>query len=409
MIAAEWMRLVPTVVAQSDGGMAAAHWIFLVPTAIVLGVAGVFAVIKELREEGFLWQTWVLRGFFLLVTAGVGFAIPRFAPSIGGPPLNLDPWWSMIGAIILFLLVFCAEVFAGAVNISVIVFGAMIGILVAHLGYFILLLVMEPMMAESGDKEALQQYALTIKMLLSVVFAYLFVLLVHKNRDRFNFVIPYVEFRREQRGASALLVDTSAVIDGRLADLCGTHIIEGPLIIPKFVLRELQALADSDDKLKRVRGRRGIDMLNRLRKTPSITVQIDEGRVPGAPDVDTKLIKLAETLGARIVTTDVNLHKIANVQGVHVININDVSTALKPAVLPGEPLTIELIRDGEASGQAVGYMDDGTMIVVENGKQEIGTMADVIITRLLQTATGRIIFAKLKSDRGESSGHDRHR
>ena len=168
MIAAEWMRLVPTVVAQSDGGMTAAHWIFLVPTAIVLGVAGVFAVIKELREEGFLWQSWALRGFFLLVTAGVGFAIPKFAPAIE-KTVGLDPWWSMVGAIILFLLVFCAEVFAGAVNISVIVFGAMIGILVAHLAYFILLLVMEPMMSEAGDKEALQQYALTIKMLLSVV------------------------------------------------------------------------------------------------------------------------------------------------------------------------------------------------------------------------------------------------
>ena len=411
MIAAQWMRLVPTVAAQSGGGggMTEAHWIFLVPTAIVLGVVGVFAVIKELREEGFLARTWVLRGFFLLVTAGVGFAIPEFAPELKKAPLYLDPWWSMLSAIILFGLVFCAEVYLGAINISVLVFGAMMGIVVAHLAYFILLLVMEPMMAKSGDAEALRQYALTIKMLLSVVFAYLFVLLVHKNRDRFNFVIPYVEFRREQGGSSGLLVDTSAVIDGRLADLCGTHIIEGPLVVPKFVLRELQTLADSADKLKRVRGRRGIDMLNRLRKTPNITVQIDEGRVPGAPDVDTKLIKLAQTLGARIVTTDVNLHKVANVQGVQVINVNDVSTALKPTVLPGEPLAIELIRSGDSPGQAVGYMDDGTMIVVENAKQEIGSTADVIITRLLQTATGRIIFAKLTSDKGEDSGQNRHK
>jgi uncharacterized protein YacL len=235
----------------------------------------------------------------------------------------------------------------------------------------------------------------------------LFVLLVHKNRNRFNFVIPYVEFRREQRGASGLLVDTSAVIDGRLADLCNTHVIEGPLIVPKFVLSELHALADSADKLKRVRGRRGIDMLNRLRKTPDITVQIDEVRVPGAPDVDTKLIKLAQTLGARIVTTDVNLHKVANVQGVHVVNVNDVSAALKLAVLPGEPLEVALIRAGDSPGQAVGHMDDGTMIVVENAKQGIGSTVDIIITRLLQTATGRIIFAKLRSDSGESSDHDR--
>ena len=408
MIEAHLSSSMPTALLLGVGdGMTAAHWIFLVPTAIVLGVAGVFAVIKEAREEGFLWQTWVLRVFFLLVTAGVGFAIPKFAPALSEPPLSLDPWWSMLGAIILFVLVFCAEVYAGALNISVIVFGAMIGILVAHLAYFILLLVMEPMMSEAQDKESLEQYALVIKMLLSVVFAYLFVLLVHKNRDRFNFVIPYVEFRRESRGASGLLVDTSAIIDGRLADLCNTHIIEGPLVVPKFVLRELQALADSADKLKRTRGRRGIDMLNRLRKSPDVTVQIDEGRVPGAPDVDAKLIKLAETLGARIVTTDLNLHKVANVQGVQVINVNDVSTALKPAVLPGEPLAVELIREGEAPRQAVGYMDDGTMIVVENARAGVGSTVDVIITRLLQTATGRIIFAKLKSDTGESSGQNR--
>ena len=407
MIAAEWMQPMPTLAAQADSGMTEAHWIFLVLTAIVLGIAGVFAVVKELREEGFLGRTWALRVFFLLVTAGVGYAIPEFAPTLSKAPLHLDPWWSMIGALVLFGLVFSAEVYLGAVNISVLVFGAMMGIVVAHLAYFILLLVMEPMMAKVGE-QTMREYARTIKMLLSVVFVYLFVMLVHKNRDRFNFVIPYVEFHREQRGASGLLVDTSAVIDGRLADLCNTHIIEGPLVVPKFVLRELQALADSADKLKRVRGRRGIDMLNRLRKTPGITVQIDEGRVPGAPDVDTKLIKLAQTVGARIVTTDVNLHKIANVQGVKVINVNDVSTALKPAVLPGEPLTIELIRAGDSPGQAVGYMDDGTMIVVENAKQGIGSTADVIITRLLQTATGRIIFAKLRSDSGEGSDHDRH-
>jgi len=384
--------------------MTPAHWIFLVPTIIVLGVGGVFAIVKELREEGFLWGTWGLRMFFLFVTAGVGYSIPRFAPALQQPPLSLDPEWAMVGAIILFVLVFCAEVFAGALNISVLVFGAMIGILVAHLAYFLLLLVIEP---EATDKAAMAQYAMTVKLLLSVVFAYLFVLLIHKNRERFNFVIPYVEFRREHRGSVGFLVDTSAIIDGRLADICNTNVLEGPLIVPKFVLRELQALADSADKLKRTRGRRGIDMLNRLRKNPCVPVQIDDGRVPGAPDVDTKLIKLAETLGARIITTDVNLHKIANLQGIQVVNINDVSTALKPAVLPGEPLVVELIRDGEAPGQAVGYMDDGTMIVVENARHSVGSTTDVIVTRLLQTATGRIIFAKLRSAGTESSGHDR--
>jgi uncharacterized protein YacL len=374
------------------------HWIFLIPSALVIVGAGALAIFKEVREEGFLWRTWALRAFFLLVTAGIGYSIPTFAPELTKQPFSLDPWLAMIGAIILFLLVFSAEVFAGAINISVVVFGGMIGIVVAHMAYFLLLLVMEPMMTSGGSNiRAMQQYATVLKVLLSTVFAYLFVLLVHKNRDRFNFIIPYVEFRREQQGASALLVDTSAIIDGRLAELCDTRLIEGPLIVPKFVLRELHTLADSHDKLKRGRGRRGIDMLNRLRKNADVGVQIDDGRVPGALDVDSKLIKLAQTLGARILTTDVNLNKIANVQGVKVININQIATAVRPSVLPGETLEVELIRPGESKGQAVGYMDDGTMIVIENGKSLIGSIVEVEVTRLLQTSAGRIVFARLPS------------
>jgi uncharacterized protein YacL len=380
------------------------HWIFLIMSGLVIFVAGVLAVVKELREEGFLWRTWALRAFFLLVTAGIGYAIPGFAPALKEPPFSLDPWLSMIWAIALFLLVFSAEVFAGAINISVVVFGGMIGIVVAHLAYFLLLLVMEPMMKGGGGGAAMEEYARVLKVLLSTVFAYLFVLLVHKNRDRFNFIIPYVEFRREQRGASAFLVDTSAIIDGRLGGLCDAKLIEGPLVVPKFVLRELHTLADSHDKLKRGRGRRGIDMLNRLRKNPEVTVQIDEGRVPGAPDVDTQLIKLAEIIGARILTTDMNLNKIANVQGVKVVNINQIAAAVRPAVLPGEMLEIELNRPGESKGQAVGFMDDGTMVVVEDGKGLIGSVVSVEVTRLLQTSSGRMVFARLESSESPTGG-----
>jgi uncharacterized protein YacL len=170
------------------------------------------------------------------------------------------------------------------------------------------------------------------------------------------------------------------------------------------VLRELQALADSGDKLKRARGRRGIDLLNRLRKNPRNSVQIDEGRVPGAPDVDAKLIRLADTLGARIVTTDINLKKVADVQGVEVVNLNQVATAVRPVVLPGESLSVELIRPGESQGQAVGYMDDGTMIVVESARHRIGSTVDIIVTRLLQTPAGRIIFARLADESSGGSG-----
>jgi len=389
--------------------MTEAHWLFFVSTAVAISVAGIFAIVREVRREGFVWRTWALRLFFLFTTAGVGYAIPTFAPDLAKPPLSLDPQTALVAAIILFVLVFSLEVYLGAVNISALVFGATMGIVVAHLAYFLVLLVMEPMMAgEGGGEELLPQYGLTIKLLLSAVFAYWFVLLIHKNRDRFNFVIPYVEFRRERRGGAAFLVDTSAIIDGRLSDLCETRIIDGPLVVPRFVLRELHALADSDDKLKRGRGRRGIDMLNRLKKNPTITFQIDEGHVPGVQDVDQKLIRLAETLGARVLTTDANLNKVGAVEGVQVINLNDVAGALRPAVLPGETLTVELIRAGEAPDQAVGYMPDGTMIVVENARDRIGAVADVSVTRLLQTPTGRIIFAKLRSGRSESSTRSRN-
>jgi len=389
--------------------MTEAHWLFLVPTGLVIAVAGALAVIREVKEQGVVWNRWVLRLFFLFVTAGVGYAIPTFAPELAKPPLNLDPRLSMIGAIILFLLVSSAEVFIGALNISAIVFGAMIGIVVAHLAYFLLLLVIEPMMAEGMNQAVVGQYTLTVKVLLSVVFAYLFVLLVYKNRDRFNFIIPYVEFRRERHSGAGLLVDTSAVIDGRLAGLCAARVIEGPLIVPKFVLQELQALADSADKLKRVRGRRGMDTLNHLKKSRDTVVQVDEGRVPGVQDVDAKLIKLAETLGARIVTTDINLSKAASVQGVDAINLNDIASAMRPQLLPGEAMMVDLIRAGESAGQAVGYMDDGTMVVVEDAKSRIGSEIEVVVTRFLQTSTGRIIFAKVRAyepQKSDTNGQD---
>ncbi|MFO7898686.1 MAG: TRAM domain-containing protein [Planctomycetota bacterium] len=386
--------------------MTVAHWIFLTLSGAVILIAGVWAVIREIRDEGFVAGTWALRAFFLLVSAGIGYAIPEFAPTLKDPPINLDPQVSMLGCIIIFLLVFSAEVFAGTLNISFFVFGAMIGVIVAHLTYYLVVLAMEPMVTEHAGA-VWADYKLTIKMLLSVVFAYLFVLLVYKNRDRFNFIIPYVEFRRERRGGAALLVDTSAIIDGRLEDLCKTGMVEGPLVVPRFVLRELHRLADSADKLKRARGRRGIDILNRLRKNSRIPVQIDEGRVPGTPDTDAKLIRLAETLGAKILTADINLNKIADVQGVDVVNLHHVARAVKPAVLPGETLSLELIRPGEAPDQAVGYMDDGTMVVVEKARERIGEEVDVVITRLLQTAAGRIIFAKLSAHATHIGRRDR--
>lgn len=192
------------------------------------------------------------------------------------------------------------------------------------------------------------------------------------------------------------VLDTSVIIDGRIADICQTQFLEGPIIIPEFVLGELQHIADSSDGLKRNRGRRGLDILNRIQKELPIEVEIYEGDFEDIPEVDSKLIKLAKVLGGVLVTNDYNLNKVSDFHGVQVLNINDLANAVKPVVLPGEELVVQVIKDGKEQKQGVAYLDDGTMIVVEEGRAHIGKTIDVIITSVLQTSAGRMIFAKPK-------------
>ncbi|WP_040209971.1 PIN/TRAM domain-containing protein [Clostridium polynesiense] len=195
---------------------------------------------------------------------------------------------------------------------------------------------------------------------------------------------------------SAKVLDTSVIIDGRIFDICQTGFVEGSLVIPGFVLDELRHISDSSDALKRNRGRRGLDILNKIQKELNIEVQIWEGDFPEIAEVDSKLLKLAQTIGGKVVTNDYNLNKVAEFQGVPVLNINELANAIKPVVLPGEEMTILIIKDGKESNQGIGYLDDGTMIVVEGGKKFIGEVIDVIVTSVLQTAAGRMIFAKQK-------------
>jgi len=194
------------------------------------------------------------------------------------------------------------------------------------------------------------------------------------------------------------ILDTSVIIDGRIADICETGFIEGTLIIPNFVLEELQHIADSSDNLKRNRGRRGLDILNRIQRDLGIKVEIyDASSIGDGADVDTKLVLLAKALRGKIVTNDFNLNKVAELQGIAVLNVNELANAVKPVVLPGEEMEVHLIKDGKESGQGIGYLDDGTMIVVDGGKRHIGETIDVSVTSVLQTAAGRMIFAKPKS------------
>lgn len=201
----------------------------------------------------------------------------------------------------------------------------------------------------------------------------------------------------KNHGIGAKILDTSVIIDGRISDITKTGFIEGSLIVPSFVLDELQHIADSSDALKRNRGRRGLDILNKIQKEPYVTVQILEHDYEDTPEVDSKLVKLAKELGAKVVTNDYNLNKVCELHGVSVLNINELANAVKPIVLPGEELRVHVIKDGKEQGQGVAYLDDGTMIVVDGGRCYIGETIGVLVTSVLQTAAGRMIFAKPKA------------
>ena len=222
-------------------------------------------------------------------------------------------------------------------------------------------------------------------------------IMVSRERDLFQ-LLPERPSRSDTTGRANIngrvLMDTSAIIDGRIADISKTGFVHGTMVIPKFILDELQHVADSSDALKRNRGRRGLEMLNKLRKEAEVPIQILDVDVREDSEVDGKLEKLAKNLNANILTTDFNLNRVAEIQGVRVLNINDLANALKPVVLPGEEMMVRVIQEGRESGQGVGFLDDGTMVVVEGGKRYINFHLDVFVTRVLQTATGRIIFAQ---------------
>ena len=200
------------------------------------------------------------------------------------------------------------------------------------------------------------------------------------------------------------ILDTSAIIDGRIVDICKTGFLEGVLVVSGFVLEELRHIADSPDLLKRNRGRRGLDVLNKIQKEMDIPVQIYEGDFDDIPEVDSKLVRLAKTINGKIVTNDFNLNKVCELQGISVLNINELANAVKPVVLPGEEMLAQIIKDGKEAGQGVAYLDDGTMVVVEGGRRYIGETIEVLVTSVLQTAAGRMIFAKPKFDSEKYTG-----
>jgi uncharacterized protein YacL len=270
-------------------------------------------------------------------------------------------------------------------GLSSVVFGLIFGLIMAKL-------VGDAISLASVDPATLSM----MRSVLTLIFCYLGMVMALRGKDEFNVIIPYVRLRRQDQTEEMTILDTSVIIDGRIVDIFKTKFLGGKVGIPKFVLRELQQIADSTDPIKRQRGRRGLEMLHTVQKEAGIDVIIHEEDFPETNEVDAKLVRLAKLLEAKILTVDFNLNRVASIQGIKVLNINELANALKPVVFPGEEMKIKLIKEGKEHNQAIGYLDDGTMVVVEEARRLLGQEVKVLVTSVLQTQAGRMIFTKLE-------------
>jgi len=265
------------------------------------------------------------------------------------------------------------------------VFGLILGLIMAKL-------VGDAFSLTAMDADLLSR----IRVGLTLIFCYLGMVMALRGKDEFNIIIPYVRLRRQDQSQDVVILDTSVIIDGRIIDICKTRFLGGKIIIPKFVLRELQQIADSTDPIKRQRGRRGLETLNIIQNEPGLDIAIHDQDFTETSEVDAKLVLLAKLLEAKIITVDFNLNRVASIQGIKVLNINELANALKPVVFSGEEMQIKLIKEGKEHNQAIGYLDDGTMVVVEDARKLIGQNVKVTVTSVLQTQAGRMIFTKIE-------------
>jgi uncharacterized protein YacL len=277
-------------------------------------------------------------------------------------------------------------------TISAVYFGLLLGLLLGYL----FTMALEPLIRNAFGTDEMIHFG---RVMITIVCCYVTISTLLQTKDEFRFIIPYVEFSKQVKGSRPLVLDTSVIIDGRIADVCDTRLVDTTLLVPRFVLQELQAIADSSDKLKRNRGRRGLDILKRLQTNPKIDLQMHDGVVPELRTgerirVDERLVILAKALNARVVTNDFNLNKIAQLQGVDVINLNELANAMKTVALPGEQMPVKVVKAGDQMGQGVGYLDDGTMVVIEQGRGLIGQEVPIVVTSVLQTPAGRMIFGR---------------
>jgi uncharacterized protein YacL len=344
---------------------------------------------------------WLLRGVFLAII--ICAAVIAFQHLANISQANLVPAvGAFLGTLALGVAVILGDVLIRnkqITTISAVYMGLLLGLLLGH----ILSSALDPFIIDDPtskpDAAAVQRKAL-VTLVITVMCCYISISILVQTKDEFRFIIPYVEFSKQVKGSKPLVLDTSVIIDGRIADICDTRFIDAKLIVPRFVLQELQSVADSSDKLKRNRGRRGLDMLKRMQSNNKIELVMHDANLAELREiqkVDERLVVLAKVIGARVVTNDYNLNKIAQLQGVEVINLNELANALKSVALPGEGMTVRVVKAGDQIGQGVGYLEDGTMVVVEQGRSAIGQEVTITVTSVLQTPAGRMIFGRMES------------
>jgi uncharacterized protein YacL len=332
--------------------------------------------------------TMILRLFLILICSLGGFFI--------GGEVYGTKWallWGAVGGFVVAVLSILIEESVKRVSLRSL-FGGALGLIA---GFIVAKLLADAFLGEILDDTRI---SLAVCLVTYSILGYIGLKIGLKKGGEFSFASLKGASRLSPSDENPKILDTSVIIDGRVADICETGFIEGTFVIPQFVLHELQHVADSADPIKRTRGKRGLEILHRIQKQVDVDVKIIEQDFPRIKEVDAKLVELAKKMKAKIITNDSNLNKVAELQGVDVLNINQLANALKPVVLPGEDVSVKVIKEGKEQGQGVAYLDDGTMVVIESGLKYMGKNIDVTVTQILQTTAGRMIFAKVGGDTG---------
>lgn len=324
-----------------------------------------------------------IRIFFLILSAVCGYYLWPLLPALKGGALAGAGMGVVAGILLIVIEIKLRSI--SLRNLSAAAFGLAFGFFMA----WMISLIVRLLPVDEIFYSAFQ-------IISTLVFCYLGMVISIKGKDEFNLVIPYVRFSREDQKDQLFLLDTSVIIDGRIAGICEAGFISGRLMIPRFILRELHQIADSADETKRNRGRRGLDMMERIKAIPGIEVIIHDEGLSDIKEVDAKLVRLAKILNCQVITNDFNLAKLAKLEGVKILSINSLASAVRPVVFPGEKMAIVIKKEGKEKNQGIAFMDDGTMVVVDNAKRLIGKNIDVIVASVLQTSAGRMVFAKLE-------------